>query len=143
MLYEYHCPVCNEFFDEFRTYAERHEVFHCGTRAEKLISEPYTTKDKAYEFETNMFGGKTHITSKVQFKRLLKEHHIPDASPRECIQQAKFRKRVNAESNQARIRTQAEKLASTMQKEGLGLVAKEAVSTIIHNSTKAAKKEGT
>lgn len=55
-----------------------------------------TDKDKKYEFTTEMFNGKPiQIRSKGQFKSLLKDNGMVDASVKECFDEARFRKRIN------------------------------------------------
>ena len=130
MLYEYECPICGKEFTEFRSVSERNNVFCCGTRAIKLISLPNTDKDKAYEFETDAINGKPiDIRSKAQYKRLLKENHIADASPRECFQQAERCRKNNEISRQNRIRNRAKEVANKMResnvlKEGKEILTK-------------------
>jgi hypothetical protein len=73
----------------------------------------YTDNDKRYEFVTEMFDGKpVQIRSKRQFKRLLKEHNMADASIKECMQQADFRKKLNAEKEIRKRRKTAEEMFS-------------------------------
>lgn len=120
MIYEYSCEICGRIFEEFKSIEQRNNVFCCKRRAVKIISLPNTTKDKAYEFTTEMFDGKPiEVRSKEQFKRMLKKHGIADASPRECFQQADKCRKNNEISHQNRIRKQAKVLADNMMKSGV------------------------
>ena len=70
-----------------------------------------THKDLAYNFTTDMFGGKpVNIKSKTHFKTLLKHHNMADASIKECKQEAEFRKRINVESDIINRRKTAESI---------------------------------
>ena len=90
MLYEYHCNVCGEYFDRFKSVELRNDVYCCGRKAFKLLSLCNTHKDKAYYFTTEMFDGKpTEVRSKEQYRGLLKKNGIADASTKESYQQAR------------------------------------------------------
>jgi len=58
-----------------------------------------TIKDLAYNFTTDVFGNPIVIHSKRQYKKLLKQHGMADASIKECRQEADFRRRLNNEDN--------------------------------------------
>lgn len=130
MIYEYSCEVCGRFFEEVRSYQERNNVYCCGIQAAKLISCPSTDKDKAYSFTTEMFDGKpVEITSKGQYKRLLKQHHIADASIKECHQQADKCRRNNEISHQLQVRQRAKVVGEKLKqanvvKEGREILTK-------------------
>ena len=120
MRYEYLCEICGRHFEESRVFEERYNVFCCGQRAVKLVSLPSTTKDKAYEFTTEMFNGKpVEIRSKDQFKRMLKKHGIADASPRECFQQAYKCRKNNEISRENDTKKRAKVLADKMRESGV------------------------
>lgn len=70
-----------------------------------------THKDLMYNFTTEMFNGKpVAINSKRQFKGLLKQHNLADASIKEAKQEALFRKRLNAEDDVVSRRKTAENI---------------------------------
>lgn len=99
MVYSFRCPICCEEFSIVQPMDAPHKSFHCGVEAKRIWGENNTDKDLAYSFTTDMFDGKpVSITSKRQFKTLLKQHRIADASPKECFQEARFRKKINEES---------------------------------------------
>ena len=83
------------------------------------LGEFNTNKDLSYNFTTEMFNGKpVEIHSKRQFKNLLKKHNIADASPKECFQEARFRKRLNEEGHKVERRNTAEKIYRKMKERG-------------------------
>lgn len=88
----------------------------CFSKKSKIASFSLgfnTHKDLAYNFTTEMFNGKPIvISSQRQFKGLLKQHNLADASISEVNQEAKFRKRVNAESDIISRRKIAERIMS-------------------------------
>src|SRR3972149_9909840 len=56
-----------------------------------------TDKDLTYNFVTEMFTGKPiQINSKRQFKSLLKQHNLADASIKECKQEVGCGRRVKS-----------------------------------------------
>lgn len=78
-----------------------------------------TTKDKKYEFTTEMFDGKPiEVRSRDQFKRLLKKHGMADASIKECRDEAIFRKRINTEDDSRKRKSLAENIYSKMRERG-------------------------
>lgn len=79
----------------------------------------FTTKDKKYEFTTEMFDGKLiEIRSRSHFKKLLKKYGMADASPKECRDEANFRKRINEEDTKRNRRLTAETIYSKMRDRG-------------------------
>ncbi len=79
----------------------------------------YTTKDKRYEFTTEMFDGKPiEIRSRGQFKRLLKKYGMADASIKECKDEANFRKKINNEDYVRKRRTTAQEIYLKMRDRG-------------------------
>jgi hypothetical protein len=72
-----------------------------------------TDKDLRYNFVTDMFDGKpVQINSKRQFRQLIKQYGLMDASIKEVRQHAEFRKRVNAESDTFNRKKFADKIMS-------------------------------
>jgi len=70
-----------------------------------------THKDLAYNFTTEVFDGKpVVIRSKRQYRTLLKQHGMADASIKECRQEAEFRKRLNNEDRPREINKTAERI---------------------------------
>ena len=99
MIYHFRCLICNEEFDVVQSMNTEHKAYHCGIEAQRVWG-CYTEKDKRYYFATDMFDGKSvEIRSKGQYKKLLKQHGMADASVKECRQEADFRKRLNNEDN--------------------------------------------
>ena len=79
----------------------------------------FTDKDKQYDFVTDMFDGKpVQITSKRQFKTLLKQHGLMDASIKEGSQHAKYRKRVIKEEHASERRKKATEIFIKMKERG-------------------------
>lgn len=95
--------VCHECKNETTGLFKYNGDILCRDCFNLLPSKPFrgeffTDKDKAYEFMTDMFTGKPiRVSSKRQFKKLLKQHNMADASIKECRQEADFRKRINTE----------------------------------------------
>lgn len=90
----------------------------CFGKLKRIGCSPFgifhTNKDLSYQFTTDMFGGKpVDIHSRRQFRTLLKQHGLADASIKEAKQQAEFRKRVNSESDAVNRRKTAERIMST------------------------------
>lgn len=96
------CRKCNSETDG--RYKHNGDIL-CPKCFMSLPSKPFvngeifsTHKDKAYEFTTDMFNGKPmQVNSKRQFKKLLRQYKMADASIKECHQEADFRKRINTE----------------------------------------------
>jgi putative FmdB family regulatory protein len=125
-IYEYYCSICEQSFDKFVSVKDRHNVSCCGSLASKIISLPNTEKDKSYDFVTDSINGKPmEIRSKGQYKRLLKQNGIADASPRECFQQAMKCKKSNEESRKLGIRKRAKVAAQKMRASGVVKEGKE------------------
>ncbi len=99
-LYRYNGDVlCQECFSNIKP----NRVFSVGNFG--------TDKDLAYNFTTDMFDGKPmQITSRRQYKTLLKQHKMIDASPKECFDHARFRKKIVAEDNIRNTRKISEKI---------------------------------
>ncbi len=112
MVYSFRCSICNEEFDVVQQMNIKHEAFHCGIEARRVWGVN-TDKDLAYSFTTDMFGGKpVVVTSKRQFKTLLKSNGMADASIKECSQEAKFRKRVNEQTYSEKRKSVAKEIFS-------------------------------
>lgn len=112
MTYEFECIICGCYFDVIQRMSDKHKAFHCGIEARRIWSAPATDKDLAYNFTTHQFGQSVVIYSKRQYKNLLKQHNLADASIKECRQQAEFKKRINAESVAFNRRKTAERIFS-------------------------------
>jgi len=77
MIYSFKCVICGEEFDEFQKINDEHIAFHCGIKADRVYTIPYTNKDLMYQFKTNIFNNRiTEIYSKRQYNRLLKENGL-------------------------------------------------------------------
>jgi putative FmdB family regulatory protein len=132
-LYEYECVECGEIFDKFTSVENRNNVKHCGKRADKLIcSNMYTDADMSYKFVTQIFGGKpVQIRSKTHYRDMLKQNNMPDASPGECMQEGRTKKKARAVEDSTRIRETANRLQKKMQHDNVNHVAKEAVGKLV------------
>jgi len=118
MIYPFRCLICNKEFDIIQPMSAEHKAFHCGIEAQRVWSVN-TDKDLAYNFTTEMFDGKPiEIHSKRQFKHLLKVHNMADASPKECFQEAKFRKKINEEDYSIQRKQTAENIYCKMKDRG-------------------------
>lgn len=87
MIYEYECSVCGRGFVEIKPISERDDVYCCHFRADRVVVNCFETDvDRAYKFVADFGGNPRQINSKNQYKRLLKEKGLIDASPKECLQ---------------------------------------------------------
>ena len=78
-----------------------------------------TTKDKKYEFTTEMFDGKPiEVRSRRHFKKLLKKYGMVDASIKECRQEGDCRKLINTEYISRKRKGLAENIYSKMKDRG-------------------------
>jgi hypothetical protein len=139
-LYEYVCDRCGTMFDEFKFVKDRNDVFHCGIKATKLLGQVYTDPDLSYTGKTELFGGTKYIHSKSQFKRLLSNNNLVDASPSECRQEAKMKKKSREKDFQRNIRKEADSMAKQFQRDSVQHVAKDALTKIIKDSNKVGKE---
>ena len=118
MIYPFHCIICGEEFDVTQPMNIAHKAFHCGIEAQRIWGFN-TDKDLLYNFTTEMFDGKPiQIHSKRQFKNLLKVHGMADASPKECCQEARFRKKLNEKDYSRDRRKTAENIYCKMKNRG-------------------------
>jgi len=70
-----------------------------------------THKDQAYYFNAEIFGPTpVEIRSKRHYEKMLKEHGYANASPKECMDEARFRKRINKEDDGRNRKKIAEKI---------------------------------
>ena len=118
MTYPFRCIICDTEFDIVQPMNIEHKAFHCGIEAQRIWGFN-TDKDLAYNFVTEMFDGKPiQIHSKRQFKGLLKVYGMVDASPKECCDEARFRKRINKEDYSRDRRKTAENIYHKMKDRG-------------------------
>ena len=133
-FYEYECVVCGKNFDEFRFYKDRDNVFHCEKKAVKLISQVHCVKDLSYNFTTEVFnnGRPTHITSSGQYKRLLKDHRLLDASMSECKKEAVIKKKGKEITTRNRVNKLVNETLSQFKKDNVNHVADKAIKMIVN-----------
>lgn len=97
----YVCYECKNSCDN--TYKHNGDILckECFSKKPSRIclGEFNTHKDLKYGFVTDMTGKPVLINSQGQYKKLLKKNGMVDASPKECRQEADFRKRLNTEDN--------------------------------------------
>jgi hypothetical protein len=107
-------PSCNKETDTVYKYNGEtfcKECFQKKGKKHSFDGEFFTTKDKMYEFTTDMFNGKPVVVrSRGHYRSLLKQNGMVDASIKECRQQADFRKRLNNEDHKNRIHAEAERI---------------------------------
>lgn len=99
MIYSYFCSICEQQFDVVQGINDKHEFTHCGHKAQRLWGAQ-VNKDLMYQFTTDVFGKPVEIHSKHQYKSLLKQHGLADATAKEMFEE---RKRPKQQSN---VRTQ-------------------------------------
>lgn len=130
-IYDYECSVCKRRFEEYRSVEERREVFCCSERADKLISQVYTNPDLSYKFYTEIFGKPVYVRSGNHYRELLKKNNMPDASPAECMQHAKMRKRHRKEEDMVRVKRMAEDCVKDFKSNNVLGSAKDAVDLLV------------
>lgn len=140
-LYEYECVKCGEIFEKFTSVENRNNVKHCDVRADKLIcSNMYTDADQSYMFQTSIFGGKPmQIRSKTHYREMLKQNNMPDASPVECLQEGRIKKKARKVEDSMRIKKTADKLQKKMQQDNVSHVANEAVGKLVEGGRRLKK----
>lgn len=101
------CDICGSRLSNVQYIYNGNRLCQCCFSAQSSLKKRLgiadlgfnTHKDKAYYFVTDLGGKKVEINSKKQFKALLKKHNLADASIKETRQEARFRRRVNEESD--------------------------------------------
>lgn len=115
MIYHYSCDACDKHFDEFRSVEERHNVFHCGVRANKHITtDVQVPDDLMYQFTKTFNGKEVRITSKQHYNRVLKENGLVNVT----IPEVKSIKK-NHSSAEQNTKKMEDRIRSTVAKEGL------------------------
>ncbi len=127
MIYEYHCNECDRDFEEIKIVDERFNVFCCGQRATKLISSSIqTTPDLLWNFTGEFRGQKIEITSKGQYKKVLKEHGLADVT----VNEAMSVKKSQAPQNN-KLKTLESSIKKKVAKEGLSKHLDGAIKTMV------------
>ena len=119
MRYSFECQVCGRQFDELQGMNDEHIAFHCGRRAKRVWLSFYTDKDLMYQFDTTIFGPgqkgeAVNIHSRRQYKGLLKQHGLADATVRDCLS---VKPKSDAE-HKTRIRQLAKKMEKKIYEQG-------------------------
>lgn len=93
---------------------DRDQVMCCCVLAERVVvNEFLTDPDLAYQFNTQVFGKQPKwIYSRAQYKRLLKENKMVDASPKECMQ-------IKPHDNTYKRRQVVKKMTEKMRADGV------------------------
>ena len=118
MLYDYFCNKCKKEFEELVSYKDRDTIVCCGRKALRLFpSRIYTDKDRAYNFTSTVFNGKPiEVSSKGQYKKLMKQYGMADCSIKESVS---VRPKDHVALNKPKRQALARKMAARMQKEGV------------------------
>lgn len=77
------------------------------------------TGDRQYEGVTTIFGKPVVVKGKKHFQTLLKDHGMPDASPKECQQQAEYRKRQVDEEHKTRHKKQSQEFYRELKRDNI------------------------
>ena len=113
MIYEYLCGVCKKQFDEIRSYEKRHEVFHCGQRATKLVScgsiDFFNTKPIQ---RITKSGEMVTCRTRKEYRDYLRKNGLADATPRECLS-------IKPKSNVARTKRMAQRITERCKQDGI------------------------
>ena len=121
MIYEYHCRICGADFELSKPVNLRDDVYHCGIQAKRKVIYLFnTTPDLMYNFKSEIFGEKSvEIHSRRQYKGLLKQHNLADASIKECRQQAKSNRKSIVATEKTKRKKHAKEVAKIMYKDGV------------------------
>ena len=120
MIYSYECVSCGEIFERFKSVQDRHNVFHCDRRAIKLLPTKLSLYEEWFEQPMEVAGKQVQITSKKQYRNLLKQNGIVESSTQECRQEAKIKKRYRKEREVKRRNEGIDKITTKVNQEGLG-----------------------
>lgn len=73
------------------------------------------TGDRVYHGTTMIFGKPVEVQGKKHYQQLLKENGMPDASLKECQQQAEYRKRRVVEENKEKREKQGREFMNILK----------------------------